>query len=170
MKSKRERGQILVEKNDCQGASAITQKPRTVLALSNDPKEGINYLHCVKANGLPKKFKETALKMNFNEETLLHELLDYSSVFDNVNESTGKKDSLLPHEISREIHLQILSEVFKKQPTLGYAEYWKAIKDMYVKNFGKMGINKAKDFVTFYNLNDYTLQDAHSKYYRKVLV
>lgn len=170
MQKKRERGQILVEKNDCQGASAITQKPRTVLALSNDPAENINYLHCVKANGLPRKFKETAFKMSFNEESLLHEVIDFAPVFETGNTSTGKKDALLPHQISPEIHSQILTEVYKKKPEFGYTELWKGIKEVYNKCYGSIGDNKAKDFITFYRGNDYLLQNASEKYYRKIKV
>lgn len=170
MKSKRERGQILVEKNDCQGASAITQKPRTVLALSNDPAENKNYLHCVKANGLPRKFKETAFKMSFNEESLLHEVIDFAPVFETGSSSTGKKEALSPLQISPEIHSQILTEVFKKKPEFGYTELWKGIKEVFNKNFGTIGDNKAKDFVTFYKLNDYLLQNTSEKYYRKIKV
>lgn len=170
MKNKRERGQILVEKNDCQGASAITQKPRTVLALSNDPAENVNYLHIVKANGLPRRFKETAIKMKFNEETLLHEFEDYSGVFDSMNSSTGKRSNLTAPEISPEIHDQILSEIFKMKPEHGYKELYTAIKEVYNKSFGKIGDNKAKDFITFYNLNGYLLKSGSGKYYRKLSV
>jgi archaellum biogenesis ATPase FlaH len=161
MKNKRERGQILVEKNDCQGASAITQKPRTVLALSNDPKEGINYLHCVKANGLPKKFKETALKMSFNEETLLHELLDYSPVFE--TESPKDKAGLMPSEIAKEMHDGIIKEVFKKEPYQGYARLKSNIQLVYSANYKQIGLNKAVEFITYYKMNGMINQEPGNK-------
>lgn len=161
MKNKRERGQILVEKNDCQGASAITQKPRTVLALSNDPATGTNYLHCVKANGLPKKYKETALKMNFNEDSLLHELLDYSPVFE--TESPKDKGGLMPSEIAKELHDEILKQVFRNEPYQTYAKLQSNIQLVYSTSYKQIGLNKAVQFITYYKMNKMINQEPGNR-------
>jgi len=75
----RKEGKLFVEKNDSQGAGAITQKPRTILALTNDPKTGspdgrtyTNYLHVVKANLMGKKYVQSAVDLQFDTATLLH--------------------------------------------------------------------------------------------------
>src|SRR5690606_8460178 len=75
----RKSGTIFIDKNSSQGAGAITQKPRTVLALSNhkestspDGKYYDNYLHVVKANLMGKEYMTNALKLQFNGHTLCH--------------------------------------------------------------------------------------------------
>lgn len=79
MVMKRREGKMFVEKSDSQGAGAITQKPRTVIALTNDPgtiqDEGnryVNYLHVVKANLMGKRFMQMAIKLQFTSVDLLH--------------------------------------------------------------------------------------------------
>jgi RecA-family ATPase len=76
---RRKHGAIFIDKTDSQGAGAITQKPRTVLALTHDPRtvtqEGVvytNYLHVVKANLMPKTYEKQAIQLEFNGKTLLH--------------------------------------------------------------------------------------------------
>lgn len=77
--AKHREGKIFVEKFDSQGAGAITQKARTVLALSNDPK-GVsadsrttsNYLHVVKANLMGKRFVQNAIRLEFDTWNLTH--------------------------------------------------------------------------------------------------
>ena len=153
VRAKREKGQVLIEKNDCQGASAITQKPRTVLALSNDPVEGVNYLHCVKANGLTKKFKETAIKLKLNEETLLHDFIEFKQVYE--TESSNQKGGLLPSQIDRLTHKELLREVFQKEQSPKYSDLVRNFKSIYSSSFTAIGDNKAKDFITYYKLNDF---------------
>jgi hypothetical protein len=77
--AKRKEGKLFVEKNDQQGAGAITQKPRTVLALTRDPKgttadgqHNKNYFHVVKANLMGKKYERNAIECQFDGATLLH--------------------------------------------------------------------------------------------------
>lgn len=77
--AKQKEGKLFVEKTDSQGAGSITQKPRTVLALSNDPRSTApdgsrytNYLHVVKANLMGKEYAENAIKLQFDLATLLH--------------------------------------------------------------------------------------------------
>lgn len=73
-------GKLLIEKNSSQGAGAITQKPRTILALSHnkdsedpDTKTSINYFHVVKANVMSKKYMKEILECTFSEAHLIHE-------------------------------------------------------------------------------------------------
>jgi RecA-family ATPase len=76
---KKKEGKMFVEKTDSQGAGAITQKPRTILALTNDPgsisddgKSYTNYLHVVKANLMSKHYMSNALQCIFDSNSLLH--------------------------------------------------------------------------------------------------
>lgn len=76
-------GTIFITKDSSQGAGAITQKPRTVLALSNhksstsaDGKYYDNYLHVVKANLMGKEYMTNALKLQFNGNTLCHTMTE----------------------------------------------------------------------------------------------
>lgn len=81
MVGKREKGRIFAEKDDQQGSGAITQKPRTVLGLSTDPKTIIstgniqtydNFLHVLKANEMGRQFMVEAIRCSFDSSTLIH--------------------------------------------------------------------------------------------------
>lgn len=98
-------GKIFLTKSDSQGAGAITQKARTVLALSNDPqsiandgKSYTNYLHCVKANLMSKHFVNTAIKLAFEGESLLHNYEDLVDIeqwnMDNAHQSVKPKEEI----------------------------------------------------------------------------
>lgn len=70
-------GKLLLEKNSSQGAGAISQKPRTILALSNkkgsETEEGhTNYLHVVKANVMDKTYMNNILECKFLKNDLVH--------------------------------------------------------------------------------------------------
>jgi hypothetical protein len=124
---KQREGKIFLEKNDSQGAGAITQKPRTVWALSNDPKsispDGLsytNYLHVVKANLMGKTYVQNALQLKFTTKDLIHRFICFVDihlqeeaavpVVDNTPDTRRKA---LPREYTREQHLEVLNVVFR---------------------------------------------------------
>lgn len=126
----RKEGKIFIQKNYSQGAGAITQKPRTVLALSSDPSSGsedsetyTNYLHVVKANLMGKYYMQNALQLTFNTSTLMHKLVGKVNVElqaaelaamatgDSAsNNKTKRKPE--PQEIPWEEHILILGKVW----------------------------------------------------------
>ncbi len=70
-------GRMFLVKGDSQGAGAITQKPRTILALSNDPAsnspDGLdftNYLHIVKLNQMGRYYQQNAIELRFSGTNL----------------------------------------------------------------------------------------------------
>jgi len=74
---------LFLEKNDSQGAGSITQKPRVVLALTNDRGSGDedgteyqNYIHVVKANVISRKYMKMAVALNFTSKYCTHEYAD----------------------------------------------------------------------------------------------
>lgn len=80
IEAKHKDGKLFVTKNDAQGAGAITQKPRTILALTHDARtitnSGQNYsnfLHVVKANLMSKFYVNNVLELSFDAKTLLHQ-------------------------------------------------------------------------------------------------
>jgi len=107
----RKEGKLFLTKNVSQGAGAITQRPRTVLAITHDHNsvEGDgarykNYLHVVKANVMGKKFVQNAIELSFDTGNLLHfptgVLVDIQK-HENANDD-GQEDSRKAME-SREI-------------------------------------------------------------------
>ena len=79
MYDKKRTGEFFLVKDDSQGASSITQKARTVLALTHDrksvQKDGsnyTNYLHVLKTNVMGRYYNQNALKLNFDLSNLLH--------------------------------------------------------------------------------------------------
>lgn len=126
-------GKIFVEKNDSQGAGAITQKARTVLALTNDPKtfsdDGsgyTNYLHVVKANLMGKYYESNAIRARFNSVNLLHTFEGLTEVKvkaegdTSPNEIAGTAQTAeananrkaTPKEISDESHYATLNDIY----------------------------------------------------------
>lgn len=90
-------GSIFITKDSSQGAGAITQKPRTVLALSNhkestseDGKYYDNYLHVVKANLMGKEYMTNALKLQFNGHNLCHTLMSRVNIEQWENENAAQ--------------------------------------------------------------------------------
>ncbi|HWZ21482.1 MAG TPA: hypothetical protein VNW06_02445, partial [Cytophagaceae bacterium] len=100
-----------------------------------------------------KKFKETAIKLKLNEETLLHDFLEFKQVYE--TESSNQKGGLLPSQIDRLTHKKLLNEVFQKEQSPKYGDLVRNFKSIYSSSFATIGDNKAKDFITYYKLNDF---------------
>lgn len=135
--AKQKENKIFVEKGDSQGAGAITQKPRTVLALSNDPRsispEGqfyTNYLHVVKANLMGKTFMQQAIRLEFNSRNLLHmetgfvdiQMMQQTAAPTQAPEGENLKRKLLPSEITSEKHHETLQIIFRDSDTIARGE------------------------------------------------
>lgn len=131
---KQKEGKLFVEKGDSQGAGAITQKPRTVWALSNDPRTTApdgsyytNYLHVVKANLMGKEYMQNAIQLRFDSRTLLHRAEGRVDIhmMQKETEATAQEAGVAfggnngnrrkpgPGEFSHEQHLAILRTAFR---------------------------------------------------------
>lgn len=80
LKEMRKEGRTFLDKFDSQGAGAITQKPRTILALSHLPGSGnaeggehTNFLHVVKLNQMSRYYYENAIELRFSGSSLTHQ-------------------------------------------------------------------------------------------------
>lgn len=147
--TKQKEGKLFVEKGDSQGAGAITQKPRTILALSHDPKslspDGLryrNYLHVVKANLMSKKYFNNAIELEFNTQTLLHErntLVDInafemgvqSETVSEMNNNNGRKPKPMPSDIPMNTHRENISIIFNESDVLNREEIVNKMKLIY---------------------------------------
>lgn len=133
--AKRKENKLFVEKNDSQGAGAITQKPRTVLALTNDSGstsedggEYVNFLHVVKANLMGKDYMKNAVALRFTGKSCLHAYLDKIPIdaYQGQEDSQAKLEALrtvstsgqqrlvLPNEIGLDDHLLRITRIFSK--------------------------------------------------------
>ena len=150
MVQKRNEGKLFIEKNDSQGAGAITQKARTVLALTNEPSsinqegtEYFNYLHVVKANLMGRNWVVNAIQLLFSTQTLLHKHNGFVDIFEKENQGLrdagnnqpvqvertvgGQSRKLPPQEIPDGDHWKKLKEIFREEEPLEYKEIVKRI-------------------------------------------
>jgi archaellum biogenesis ATPase FlaH len=179
---KQAEGKIFLDKFDSQGAGAITQKPRTILSLSNDPqsvsadgKSYTNYLHCVKANLMSKHFVSSAIKMQFDGETLLHRYEDLIKIEDwnrqNLNQETkevtmdnGRKRKAKPAELPADIHQDFMDAVFTSD-TLTFDRKGIVYEMVKFYNIGETKISGKDGFLNFLVDNKY-LENVGGTYFK----
>lgn len=124
--AKRKEGKLFLEKNDTQGAGAISQKPRTILALTHDDKsireEGRyfnNFLHVLKANLMSKLYVTQAIQLEFDTTVLLHtdtgfvdiQILDSELQQQNADPNQSARKPT-PNEIPLVTHLEYVNSAF----------------------------------------------------------
>lgn len=131
-------GKLLIEKNSSQGAGSITQKPRTILALSHDKATeqddgtSTNFLHVVKANLMSKRHIHEILELTFNEKNLIHEFvrLVNNEEIDNPNGPvatqpvkevtiSGQTRNVHPKHMDMAKHYILCAAIFDIQSTYG---------------------------------------------------
>jgi len=145
---KQKNGKLFVEKGDSQGAGALTQKPRTILALTHDPgsikDEGMrytNYLHVVKANLMSKMYVTHALELEFDASCLIHHekgLVDIQLMEDpdkNVTATPVKQNVPLEHSDAH--HKEMVDKIFAGIELFKKADIVSALMKAY-------GVGKAK--------------------------
>lgn len=155
--AKQKEGKLFVEKGDSQGAGAITQKPRTVWALTNDPKSIINegteyknYLHVVKANLMGKHFVTHAIELDFDAKTLTHsacgmvdiQLMENSNPDDRQPLTNDPTKKPMAREISLDQHKSYVYNCFVKSDLLSRSDLVEKLRSSY--GVGKNKI-EAKD-------------------------
>lgn len=168
--AKQKEGKLFVEKGDSQGAGAITQKPRTILALSHDPKslspDGFryrNYLHVVKANLMSKKYFNNAIELEFNTQTLLHErnnLVDINSfemnaqgeVIAELSNNNGRTPKPKPEDIPMNTHRDNIEFIFRESDALTREEIVNKMKMIY--SVGSTKIESKDGYLNYLIQND----------------
>lgn len=145
VEAKKKEKKLFLEKNDGQGASAITQKPRHVLGLSFDPSTEndaghINYLHVVKSNVGGKRYKKHAIKLQFDATTLQHEYVDLIDIrlFENPDGMSSPEEhkasaSVKNHmsSMNRYDHAANIALVFSQMDKLRRKDLIPRMKDVY---------------------------------------
>jgi RecA-family ATPase len=146
--AKHKEGKLFVEKNDAQGAGAITQKARTVLALTNDPKtvssDGssyTNYFHVVKANLMGKHYQKNAIQAQFTAENLLHKAMGLVDVELHLSTDApaataaqveaGNARKATPQELSDDQHYDVLDKIFANTTALSRADLISGMRTWY---------------------------------------
>lgn len=98
---------------------------------------------------------------SINDYGLPYLLDDFS-----LNENSSSSKGANPAEIVRQTHFNdILFEVYKEVDNLPYGRLYKSIKEVYSK-YGKMGDNKAKEWVQYY-VNQGYIEKIDKGYYLK---
>jgi hypothetical protein len=64
----------------------------------------------------------------------------------------GRKPALTPDSLPIDTHRKVLDGVFEAKHAFTYTELWRALKVRFVKEGYNLGDNKAKDFLTYYQL------------------
>lgn len=180
----RKEGKLFVQKTDSQGAGAITQKPRTVLALTHDPKtvsnDGqtyINYLHVVKANLMGKKYVQNAIKLQFDTKTLLHlsqglidiemqqtELSAQQEASETVYDFNRKKPQ--PFQIPLSQHKELVDHIFSQEEILSRTDLITKLSIAY--GVGKTKV-ESKDGLISYLLQKNLIEKYQFGSYRKTV-
>lgn len=140
-------GKLFIEKGDTQGAGAITQKPRTVLALTHEPKSITengrcynNLLHLVKTNLTSKYYLGNAIKVAFDSATLLHQYQEVVNIqlYESNNNGLGPESNATatPNaaqepQITYDNHLSNMMQTFGLETYLGYNDLTIRMKAIY---------------------------------------
>lgn len=158
--AKRREGKLYLEKDDAQGAGAITQKPRTVIGLSNDRKsiqadQYTNYLHLLKTNTGNRTYQLNAIELHFNLKTLLHhykgtveieEAEEQAAATLHAPDSSNSKKAT-PNDIPAAKHHQILNELFPGKRELNRADLVAGLSERY--GVGRTKIEQAGGYLTY---------------------
>jgi RecA-family ATPase len=177
--AKRHNSKIFVEKNDSQGAGAITQRPRTVLALSNDPKSisenGLtytNYLHAVKANEMGKHYVKHAIRLQFDGGNLLHKntgLVDidmYEDAAPAESNATGFNNrKATPAEIPAKQHQEVIAGVLRPGEEMPRKDFVQKLAASY--GVGTTKIESANGFIAYLLENGYIIKTGAGMYKKK---
>lgn len=142
--AKKKEGKLFVEKSDSQGAGAITQKPRTILALTSDPgtisadgRSFTNYLHVVKANLMSKTYMTNAIQCLFDTNSLLHSYTGMKDIEMHENpsdENNFERQKAKPqksNELTDEDHKVKILDAFQQEKSLSRKELVSRLKDSY---------------------------------------
>lgn len=128
MDKKRDQGKLFIEKTDTQGAGSITQKPRTVWALTHLPKkrgenitDNTNFLHVVKKNAMGNYFQQNAIRLNFDGNTLLHTYLDQIDInaYENPDGTQDPNQALENAKVNTERALTYDEHIHKVKEAFG---------------------------------------------------
>jgi len=159
---KKKDGKIFLEKDDSQGAGAITQKPRTVWGLTHDKKsinsDGTvytNYLHVVKANLMSKLYVTQAIQLQYDTSVLLHtdtgmvdiEMMDLESQENNPDLSAPNARKPHAEEISYDDHLSYVNSAFKDNDHLSRADLVGKLQKIYPGNLGQNKFNARGGYI-----------------------
>lgn len=173
MVPKHKEGKIFLEKNDSQGAGAITQKSRTVLGLSTDPASGTpdgesytNYLHVVKANLMGKFYVNNAIELKFSLSTLMHKATGLVDVATRTREGEAKagpqvvnKPKPKPTDYSEKEHRDLCKLIFSESEAWDRNSLVEKIKVHY--GVGKTKVEESKGFLNYLLENAYICKDGN---------
>jgi hypothetical protein len=70
--------------------------------------------------------------------------------FIKTSDSEGRKRQILPHEIGRDVHLEVLQEVFKATPRPKYSQLQTGIITAFQRYKVVFGNSKAEQFISYY--------------------
>ena len=179
---KQRNGKMFVEKGDSQGAGAITQKPRTILALTHNPgsikDEGLrytNYLHVVKANLMSKMYVTQAIELEFDASMLLHFAKGLVNIQmmenpdgpqqnqqqnQNVNNKPAVKTVL---DFSDKQHIDFVAQAFEGETEMSRADLVSMLKGLY--QVGKNKIEEKSGFLQYLQDRNF-IHGANGKFTR----
>ena len=128
--------------------SELTNKSESVIGVARDP-ENKEQILIVPEYCRNREFEPFAFKIDdFG--------IPYIVEVEKLNQlNAPARKTLTPVDIPPETHALVLDAVFRKNKELKYSELIPQIKDYFMRHNIKFGENKAKEFATFYQNDEY---------------
>lgn len=135
----------------------MLNKAETTLAVEVDTTDkSISVVTCEMSRDLP--FNDFAFTIN---DAGLPELCTMPET-----PTKGKKE---PDQHSEQVHFNVLDIIFRANLTPKYSELWRGVKNGMAKHGTRIGDNKAKDFVTYYQQNGWVQNDNGQWRYNRAI-
>lgn len=141
--------------------SELENKAETIFKIRKDEQQNLVYVEPEATRGAPFDkvgfyFDDQGIPVIQTAEAMLAKKQD-------------SKVKVEPWEFSAITHENLLDEVFKNSDTYGYAEMWKAIKNIAQRHSINLGNNKATEWLTYYKTEGLVKQNENRKYIKKPL-
>lgn len=81
----------------------------------------------------------------------------------------AKPKAANPDQLTDEQHFKVLGEVFKSNPSPKYRELWQAVKVTYGSQQVRIGDNRAKDFLAYYQQMEWISKDGMQYKYNRAI-
>ncbi|MDD4384558.1 MAG: AAA family ATPase [Bacteroidales bacterium] len=82
---------------------------------------------------------------------------------------SGRPKSVNPDQITNDQHFAIMGEVFKANPAPKYRELWQAIKVVFGSQQVRIGDNRAKDFLAYYQQMEWISKNGMNYKYNRAI-
>jgi len=140
------------------GTECLNKAETTLSVTIDDFDKDVSIVSCEMSRDLP--FADFAFRIN---EEGLPEPCDLP---ENPN---ARPKAVNPDQLTDEEHFKTLGEVFKATPAPKYRELWQAIKVVFGASQVRIGDNRAKDFLAYYQQMNWITKDGMKYKYNRAI-